>query len=243
MRIERPRAEARWWLTFALVYILIAVVTGWVIRSWPHPLLGAVNLTQDLAYVVGFKFVALLGLPLLVARRMGYRVRDLAPGWRPGGRAAVAVTAAYVFGVWVNGSLYAPIAEAQTRFAPGDYAVRVGIGLVLPFLMAGFPEEFVYRGMLQTRLEAVWGRTRAILVTAVLFAAWHVPPRYFAAHGAEGQAGDLVSVLTNTGLPVFVVALILGLVWDRYRSFWPLVACHTGIDTLPIITSMLQIPR
>ena len=78
--------------------------------------------------------------------------------------------------------------------------------------------------------------------TAVLFTAWHLPPRYVNATGAEGTAGDLPSVLLGTGLPVLAVAFILGWAWDRWRNLPALVMLHWGVDTLPSVASLLQIP-
>ena len=37
-----------------------------------------------------------------------------------------------------------------------------------------------------------------------------------------------------------IVAVILALAWDRWRNLPALIAIHSGIDTLPILTSMLQ---
>ena len=81
----------------------------------------------------------------------------------------------------------------------------------------------MYRGILQTRIEAVWGRLAAILIANTLFTAWHIPTRYLLAQGIEGEAGNLGSVLIGTGIPVFIVGMIFSLLWDRYRRFWPLV--------------------
>jgi len=67
---------------------------------------------------------------------------------------------------------------------------------------AGIPEEFVFRGWMQTRLEQRFSRAIAIAGTALLFTAWHIPSRYFLAFGEEGKAGDLASVAFNTGVPV-----------------------------------------
>ena len=44
-------------------------------------------------------------------------------------------------------------------------------------------------------------------------------------------------------LPVLIVALILGLLWDRYRRIIPLIALHWGIDLLPAVAGMLGISR
>lgn len=46
----------------------------------------------------------------------------------------------------------------------------------------------------------------------------------------------------RTGLPVFVVALILGWAWDRWRNLPALVMLHWGIDTLPSVASFLKLP-
>jgi membrane protease YdiL (CAAX protease family) len=82
----------------------------------------------------------------------------------------------------------------------------------------------------------------AIVVTAILFTAWHLPTRYFLAEGAEGTAGDLGSVLIGTGLPVLLVALVLGWAWDRWRNLPALVLLHWGVDTLPSVASLLRLP-
>ena len=111
----------------------------------------------------------------------------------------------------------------------------------LPHFMAGIPEEVIYRALLQTRLEKLLGRVSAIGITALMFAAWHLPSRYLLSKGVEGSAGDLGLVLMGTGIPVFVVGLIFGLLWDRYRSLLPLIAAHWGIDTLPTVFSLLGI--
>ena len=117
----------------------------------------------------------------------------------------------------------------------------VGLGVIIPLVQAGFPEEFFFRGILQTRLEKVRGRVFAISVSLILFTAWHLPTRYLLARGVEGSAGDLMSVVTGTGIPVLLFGLIFALCWDRYRSLLPLVAAHWGVDILPSVISFLGV--
>ena len=243
MRIVTPEREARFWLGFCILYFFASIVTGWLIRRWPHPFLGAASLTQDTWYIVFFKLFLLLSVPLVAYHRAGYRIADLTPGWRLGIRSLAPIGIGYALGFVVNAGHLDHYAAVRGSFSQTGFFTRVALGPVLAFLIAGFPEEFVFRGILHTRLEATRGRVAAILLTAILFTAWHIPPRYFNAAGVEGQAGDLASVLIGTGAPVFVVGLIFGLIWERYRSFCPLVACHTGVDTLPMITSLLGITR
>ncbi len=232
--------ETRWLLGFAALYIIASAATGIAIRAFPMPLWGAAYFTQDIWYVVGFKLILLLALPLVVFRRWGYKLGDLLDGWKLTPRALVVLVICYLAGCFINGSRIPDIKVAWALHPPSVAGARAAIGVVLPFLMAGIPEEVVYRGLLQTRLEASWGRIAAITVSVILFTAWHIPTRYFLARGIEGEAGDLLSVLVGTGAPVAVVGLILALAWDRWRNLPALIAIHAGIDSLPILASMLQ---
>ncbi|HYO45280.1 MAG TPA: CPBP family intramembrane glutamic endopeptidase [Gemmatimonadota bacterium] len=242
IRIIHPTREARIALAFALAYIAAAFVTGWVQRAWPVPLWGATSLTSDATYKLGFKIGLLLVVPALWIRRAGYGMDDLLLGWRPTTRSVATLVAAFAAGFFLNASKLGPIRDAVDALPPVEAALRVGVGCILVLFSAGLPEEIVYRWGLQTRLERTGGRLAAILVTAVLFTAWHLPPRYFNATGAEGTAGDLGSVLLGTGLPVLVVALVFGWAWDRWRNLPALVMIHWGVDTLPSVASFLQLP-
>ncbi len=233
-------SETRWLLVFAILYIAASAGTGLAIRAIPLPSWGASYFTQDLWYVVGFKFILLLALPLIVFSRWGYRFRDLFYGWRLTPRSGLVLIACYVAGFLVNAGRLNELKTAWALHAPLEAYARGALGIILPFLMAGIPEEVVYRGMLQTRLEAAWGRIAGIVVSVVLFTAWHIPTRFLLSTGVEGQAGNLGSVLIGTGAPVAIVGLIFAWAWDRWRNLPALIAIHAGVDTIPIICSMLQ---
>lgn len=240
--IRNPERELRVVLGFSVAYVLAAVLTGLAMRAWPHPLLDATYLTSDITYVVFFKIGLLLVVPAIAIQRAGYGVGDLTLGWRPTPGALARLGVLLVLGVFINGSKLPAISVAASAFAPIEAALRIGAGTVIMFFAAALPEELVYRWALQTRIERLWGRLPAILLAAVLFTAWHLPTRYLLASGAEGRAGDFASVLLGTGLPVFVVGLVFGWAWDRWRSLPALVALHWGIDTLPSVTSFLRLP-
>ena len=242
IRILDPGRETRVALAFAFAYIGAAFLTGLIERAWRMPIWGATLLTSDATYLFGFKIGLLLVVPALAIRRAGYTMDDLLLGWRPTPRSVVTLVALFGAGLLLNASKLAPIRDAVDGLPPVEAALRVGFGCILMLFAAGLPEEIVYRWGLQTRLERAWGRVAAILVTAVLFTAWHLPTRYFLAEGAEGTAGDLGSVLAGTGLPVLVVALVFGWAWDRWRNLPALVMLHWGVDTLPSVASFLQIP-
>ena len=52
--------------------------------------------------------------------------------------------------------------------------------LLLMFLMAGFTEEFFFRGFLQTRIEGLTSSPwTAVAIVAVLFSVYHLPCAFF----------------------------------------------------------------
>jgi len=148
--------------------------------------------------------------------------------------------ACFALGYFINAGRIAELKTFYATHTPGVAFARASIGAILAWVMAGIPEEIVYRGLLQSRLEAAWGRAWAIIVSVALFTAWHIPTRFFLSTGVEGEAGDIVSVFLGTGAPVAIVALVLAWGWDRWRNLPALIALHSGIDTIPIICSMLQ---
>ncbi len=240
--IQRPGREAALFLAYALAYVALSWLTGLAIRAHPRPILGASYFTYDVVYVVCFKLVGLLLVPLALTAALDYRLRDIFAGDRFDLRTIAGMVIAFVVGASLNQRHWHLIAGVVGTFAPAALIGRTALGLLIPLLTAALPEEIVYRGLLQPRLERVAGRLVAVLVTAALFAAWHVPSRFVLASGVEGIAGDLGSVLLGTGLPVFAVGLIFGLVYDRYRRLLPLIAAHWGIDAVVGVGAMLGLP-
>lgn len=241
VRIERPSFEARLSAAYAVFYVGAAFLTGWLIVSHPHRIFGATDFLQDAWYALFFKIGLLLVVPLAAYLRLGYRVAELAPGWRLSAGTGATLALSFAAGFCLNLGHIPKIASAVSSMPAPEAWGRIAVGLLLPLLVAGLPEELFFRGILQTRLERVLGRWPAIVATVLLFTAWHLPTRYMLAHGVEGQAGDWGSVLVGTGLPVLIVGLVFGLLWDRYRSLYPLVAAHWGIDVLPAISSMVGV--
>jgi membrane protease YdiL (CAAX protease family) len=122
-----------------------------------------------------------------------------------------------------------------------DAWLRLIFGILMPLFTAAIPEEFFFRGYLQTRLEKKWNRLSAIMLSTLLFTAWHLPSRYLLSNGVEGQAGDWIQVLLHTGIPVFIIGAIFALHWSRYRNIILLIITHWAIDILPSLSSYFKI--
>jgi membrane protease YdiL (CAAX protease family) len=242
LRVLHPRQEVPALLGYALVYVGLSACTAQLILQWPKPLFGSPDFLLDYWYFLFFKIGCLLVLPAIAFFQAGYRWWDLAPKGLST-RDYVWSVVAFAIGLGINSGQLHGIQQKIGSGAVDQVPLRILVVVLLALFNAGIPEEFFFRGWLQTRMEQRFGRLVAIVGTAVLFTAWHIPSRYFLAFGGEGRAGNLGSVVLNTGVPVLIVGLIVGVLWDRYRRLLPLIALHWGIDTLPLVASILGIER
>jgi hypothetical protein len=158
IRILDPARETRIALAFAVAYIGVAFVTGWIERMWPVPLWGATSLTSDATYKLGFKIGLLLIVPAIAIRRAGYGTADLLLGWRPTVRSVAILLACFAAGFYLNASRLDPIRAAVDGLPPARRAAGWGSDASCLF-SAGIPEAR-YR----------WGLRRGS-------SAWDVSPR------------------------------------------------------------------
>ena len=234
IRIAEPGRETRELTIFAVGCCVIAALTGLAIQRWPLPIYPGTDFTASAWYVVGFKLGYMLTVPLVWLRWRGYQLADLSGPRRS--VSWIALGLALTAGLALNLQHVTPIGELL-RSSPLSW--RVALGFVLPLVAAAIPEELAFRVLLQTRLEKTHGRLVAIALSTLLFTAWHLPSRFLLANGVEGTAGDLKSVLLGTGVPVFVVGLVLAAIWDRWRSALTIVALHYALDLLPSLRHAL----
>jgi uncharacterized protein len=241
IRFKRLEEEISFLLGYAIIYVILGYGIGMLIRYFPLPMMGATQFNQDAWYAILFKIFFLLTVPAFVYFGLWkYRMKDLLLGIKLNMRSVLATIVMMVFGFFLNASHLSKI-SAHFHEHP-DALLRVAVGVIMPLFTAGIPEEFFFRGYLQTRLEKKWSRLPAIVLTSILFTAWHLPSRYLLSQGVEGQAGHFDQVLLHTGLPVFVISLIFGFHWSRYRNIVLLVLTHWAVDILPSVSSYLKIP-
>lgn len=238
--IKNLKRETTLSFGYSLVYILIAIGIGIAVKNYPMPILQAHGFIQDFWYAMVFKLLFLLLIPLGVFFLLwNYTLDDLLLGLRFKPSMMIKGSLLVLLGFFLNTKHLAPISEQIPLFQ--DASLRLLIGILLPLFIAGIPEELFFRGILQTRLEKLLNAPIAIIITGILFTAWHIPSRFFLASGVDGNAGDLNSVLVGTGIPVFVVGTFFGWHWSRYRNLPLLILVHWAIDILPSISSFFQI--
>ena len=94
--------------------------------------------------------------------------------------------------------------------------MRQVLTVMLPYLLWGFYQELVYRGILQTELVRRWGPVAGVLVTNTLFT---FGPLHFY-HFAR----------TSSSLPmfagIFAIGLFFGVVFQRSGNLWIVAVAH-----------------
>ena len=107
------------------------------------------------------------------------------------------------------------------------------LSLILMLLLAGFTEEFFFRGVLQTRLQNLFkSNVIAVIVTSMLFGLYHLPYAYLNARWpSHGNWPDAFAAALGQGVPM---GLILGTLYVRTKN--NLVACvlvHALTNSFP----------
>jgi membrane protease YdiL (CAAX protease family) len=93
--------------------------------------------------------------------------------------------------------------------------------LLLLLYSNAFLEEFLFRAIVQSKLERSIGQRRAIIYQAVLFMLIHIPSNI----ARFTFDGNLVRFFWNFGFQL-LHGVIYGLVFMKTRSIWPGVICH-----------------
>ncbi len=208
------------WHTALLVSLMLAVaVTGALSSRAEAPLPPRPDTRILLASVYFPMALVQCGLALYVCRvgRGRSRLRELL-GESPRTARRLAADCALALVGWVAIHAIDAAWMSLTRGAPAPSSLLPGngverLGWAAVALSAGFCEEVVYRGYLQSQLAWFTRREGAgILLQALLFGI---------AHGEQGGAAALRSV---------VYGVLFGVVARWRRSLWPGIVCHVAID-------------
>lgn len=199
-----PRGD--WRRGLAQLILALALATLASLRF--HPIPGW-RWFIDLLYAAGRAFpipnpnylvnpVLYAVLPGLAALALGARWREIGfgKGWRPW--RVIALWCAPVLVVWAHS-----VAVSGLRVG------RILSALVSHTLQNGFMEEFLWRGLVQTRIALLWSRDWGLVLASLLFGWWHID----AVTGWSGNDWWLAGALN-----VVVQApmgLALGVIFDR----------------------------
>jgi membrane protease YdiL (CAAX protease family) len=120
--------------------------------------------------------------------------------------------------------------------ASGRFLYLAPIAFVFLLGTVGFTEEFFFRGVLQTRLAALFkSNIAAILVVSALFGFYHLPYAYL--NPSWSSHGDLGAAFKAAMFNGILGGVVLGFVYVRAKG--NLVAAmivHALIDVFPAMT-------
>lgn len=191
------------------------------------------------------KLAVMVAIPAWLFRRLGYRWRELFGSFRfDAGSVRVLIIMALLLL-----AMQLLIGQGGKRVAALDEPVWIIALMALPALLwmsleAGLTEEFLFRGLLQTRAAAFFrSELAAIVLMAVIFGLVHAPGYVLrGAHAMEGM-GSAPSVLTAMAYTIVVVSpigLMFGVLWARTRNLWLLVLLHGWTDLLPNLAPFIR---
>lgn len=113
------------------------------------------------------------------------------------------------------------------------------------FIEVGLVEEFFFRGLLQNRLGAiVRSKTGAICISALIFGLVHAPGMYLRQAGINDGLGEAPTLLNSIVYCIAIQSipgLFLGILWERTRNLWLLMAIHAMFDLLPGLSEFIKV--
>ena len=154
-------------------------------------------------------------------------------GWRKG------LAWAFLLGAVVTvlqATLFGHSAEILALIRSGRALWLYPLVLVLMFAMAGFTEEFFFRGFLQTRVEVLTGSPwAAVAIVTVLFSIYHLPYAYLnPMWPSAGDWGLAWRAAFGNGVPG---GLVLGALYQLSgRNLVPCIVLHSMINAAPAMT-------
>jgi uncharacterized protein len=176
--------------------------------------------------------VPLLSLGLLLPRMAGVRLSQL--GLRPW-REWTATEKSYFCQVIVVANIVFPLLLAPPATL---WIVQFGLArslwnVFLPYLLFGFYQELVYRGMVQLELVRRWGVPVGIVVTNLLYTFGPLHWNYFAS-----RASLAVPMFAS----IFAIGLFFGLVYQRSGNLW-IVGTFHAIGNAYIVSNLDRFAR
>ncbi len=238
--IERRRAGAAY-AGPSPVLVLAAVLVGWylaaIVALTPFVLLGATLDGPPLA-LVGAILQGIVVVLVLRVVVVGEGISWAAMGWtRPSAAAlrefvwgaAFAIPVIVVTALVIYALVLAIGQQPASPLPPTGSEGGLLLNLVTGAIVAPIYEELFFRGFAQTAWRATGTARRAILRSAVLFAAVHIVGQ---SGDSFGQAAGIAVVAAGSRLPV---AIALGAIFERRGSLWASIGLHATFNALLLV--------
>jgi uncharacterized protein len=239
IEVKRPAFESGAVLVYlAVVYAVLFLGYGMTYAREAVP----EGQIQDLV-VMALKLAAHVFLPALLLVLLGAR---LGPLFQLGLTGRKFWRTLLVLGLIILGllSVISPSLRniAETNAAAATLAWVAPVSFVWIAIEAGLNEEFLFRGVLQTRLTA-WFRSAwaGVFVTSLIFGVAHAPGLFFrGGPGVDGWSTDPLQVIAFTVAVLTPISLLFGLIYARTKSLLLVVLLHGLVDVLPNMADFIR---
>jgi len=238
IEVKRPALESGAVLIYMALYAVLFAGFGmtWARGVFPE------GQQQDLL-VMGVKLLAHVVLPALLLLALGARI---APLLQAGLRGRKFWRTFIVLGLIILALLavispsLANIAATETPLA--TLAWIAPISFIWIAIEAGLNEEFLFRGVVQTRLSAWFGSVWAgVFITSIIFGLAHAPGLFLRGDAAtDGTSADLWQVIAYTLAVLTPISLLFGLIYARTKSLLLVVLLHAMVDVLPNLPEFIS---
>jgi membrane protease YdiL (CAAX protease family) len=224
----------------------ISYGTGWINSLVSTNLLASPR--ANAVYVLLKKGLIFFVIPFIVYRGFGFRLKDFGFSIRratPGfGRAVlifIVLSAAIILFQFYFG-------RGAESFIKGNFSrhqLLTGLPVCFAwyFFEVGLVEEFFFRALLQSRLTVMLkSNTAGILVSGLIFGLVHAPGLYLRGASSEGMREQLPFIFwaAYTITVMSLSGIFLGILWNRTRNIYLLMALHAMLDLLPNIADFIQ---
>ena len=193
---ENPRKEIIEVVMYTLIVILYLTVDIFILSR-----------LNDFFFILGFSTVIFLLIPLIyVLYRDHWTSKDLGISYKVKSRWVVIASII----------IYTYFGFTNTLTAEISWHL-----LLIYFYSNAFLEEFLFRGVIQSKLERAIGQKKAIIFQALLFISIHIPVNSFHFF----LDGDFIRLFSAFGFQL-INGIIFGMIFLKTRNIWISVICH-----------------
>ena len=131
-----------------------------------------------------------------------------------------------------DGLYHTPLSRGWGVLTVEGLASRIVVNAVVGLLIVSaftFFEEIGWRAWLLPRLRDRLGSRAAVVVTAIIWALWHVPFQLSGVQHIDGVSPVRLALTLPAG--IMIAGLILGWLWLRTESIWLVSIAHGALNS------------
>lgn len=238
IEVSRPALESGAIVLYLGLYAVLFLGFG---MSWARQVLPEGQ--QQELLVLGLKLGVHIALPALLFLLLGAKlgpITQLGLTGRKFWRTLIVLGLIILGLVCVITPSLKQISAIPPTFATMIWAAPLGYLWIT--LEAGACEEFLFRGVLQSRLTAWFNSAWAgVIVTSLLFGLAHAPGLFMrGGPGVDGWSTDPVQVIAHTIAVLSPIGLTFGLIYARTKSLLLVILLHGFVDVLPNLSDFVE---